>query len=317
MEGSNVAHDVHDEEKFVTFSYHPPYQMEYRVEVGRVIEAMRADEVRSLQEMAEIAYLSPYHFARIFREVTGISPGEFVSALRLQRAKEMLLTTDLSASEVCFEVGYKSLGTFSTRFAQLVGVPPSQIRRLPEELASRADAFELGEHELGPSLASSTRLSSHGSPRGPENGITGRVIAPEASNGGRTLIFVGLFAGAIPQRRPAAGVVLSRPGTYHIQTVPPTVPNGLYHLMAAALPDADDPIKLLLPGDAVRVGRAESTVMVHGGRVTGPVQTSSLDIVLRPMQITDPPVLVSLFGLVARQLSSSRPPKSKVPKTAR
>ncbi len=41
--------------------------------------------------------------------------------MRLQRAKELLLTTDLSASEVCFEVGYKSLGTFTSRFTQLVG----------------------------------------------------------------------------------------------------------------------------------------------------------------------------------------------------
>ena len=95
---------------------------------------MRAGEATSLEEMAGIAHLSPYHFARTFKRVTGVSPGEFGSAVRLQRAKELLLTTDLSASEVCFEVGYGSFGTFSTRFTQLVGVSPGRMRRLPEEL---------------------------------------------------------------------------------------------------------------------------------------------------------------------------------------
>jgi AraC family transcriptional regulator len=65
----------------------------YREEVGRVVEAMRAGEAPSLEAMAEIAHLSPYHFARTFKRVTGISPGEFGSAVRLQRAKELLLTT--------------------------------------------------------------------------------------------------------------------------------------------------------------------------------------------------------------------------------
>ena len=80
----------------------------------------------SLRDMADIAYLSPHHFARTFRRVTGISPGEFQCALRLQRAKRLLLTTDLSASGVCFEVGYGSLGIFTSRFTHLVGVSPGR-----------------------------------------------------------------------------------------------------------------------------------------------------------------------------------------------
>jgi AraC-like DNA-binding protein len=66
--------------------------------------------------MTGIAHLSPYHFARTFRRITGIPPGEFLGALRLQRAKELLLTTDLFTSEVCYEVGYASFGTFTSRF---------------------------------------------------------------------------------------------------------------------------------------------------------------------------------------------------------
>ncbi len=104
--------------------------------IERVISAMRGrvGDTLPLHAMAEIAHLSPYHFARVFRQVTGIPPGEFLGALRLERAKQLLLTTDLSVTEICFEVGYGSLGTFTSRFTRLVGLPPGRTRRLPEEL---------------------------------------------------------------------------------------------------------------------------------------------------------------------------------------
>lgn len=74
----------------------------------RVVAAMYRDEGSALclPTMAEIANLSPYHFARTFRGVTGVPPGEFLTAVRLERAKHLLLGTDLNVAEVCFEVGY-------------------------------------------------------------------------------------------------------------------------------------------------------------------------------------------------------------------
>jgi AraC family transcriptional regulator len=90
----------------------------HRTIVERVVAEMRerVNETLSLWAMTGIAHLSPYHFARTFRRITGIPPGEFLGALRLQRAKELLLTTDLFTSEVCYEVGYASFGTFTSRF---------------------------------------------------------------------------------------------------------------------------------------------------------------------------------------------------------
>lgn len=88
----------------------------------------RVDDTLPLHAMAEIAHLSPYLFTRAFRQFTGIPPGEFLATLRLERAKQLLLTTDLSVAEICFEVGYNSLGTFTTRFTRLVGLSPGRVR---------------------------------------------------------------------------------------------------------------------------------------------------------------------------------------------
>ena len=100
--------------------------------VERVIRVMRdrLDEPLTLQEMSRIAYISPYHFNRIFRQITGIPPNQFFYAMRLETAKRLLLTTNTSVTDLCFDVGYNSLGTFIRRFTGLVGVSPSRFRSL-------------------------------------------------------------------------------------------------------------------------------------------------------------------------------------------
>src|SRR5215213_5738209 len=83
--------------------------------VERVILAMRErlDKPLSLENMAEIALLSPYHFNRVFRLITGIPPCKFLNVLRMEAAKRLLVTTKLTVGEVCFSVGYNSQGSFT------------------------------------------------------------------------------------------------------------------------------------------------------------------------------------------------------------
>src|SRR4051794_36729248 len=92
----------------------------------KVIAAMhqRIDRPSPLAGMAEIAFLSRFYFNRASREITGLPPVRFHTALRIAAAKRLLTTTDLSVTEVCFELGYQSLGTFTTHFHQLVGISP-------------------------------------------------------------------------------------------------------------------------------------------------------------------------------------------------
>src|SRR5262245_51420880 len=102
------------------------------VAVRRVIKAMleNLDDDLTIDDMARIAMFSKFHFSRMFQRVTGVSPGRFLSALRLQRAKQLLLSTSFNIADISHRVGYTSVGTFSSRFTRSVGISPIAYRRL-------------------------------------------------------------------------------------------------------------------------------------------------------------------------------------------
>jgi AraC-like DNA-binding protein len=82
-----------------------------------------------VEALARGVHMSAGHFSREFRLAYGESPYGYLMTRRIERAMALLRRGDLSVTEVCFEVGCSSLGTFSTRFTELVGVPPSTYRR--------------------------------------------------------------------------------------------------------------------------------------------------------------------------------------------
>jgi AraC-like DNA-binding protein len=79
--------------------------------------------------LAREAHASPAHFSRSFKRAFGETPHQYLLRRRIERAKELLRITDLSVTEVSLEVGFHSLGSFSTAFRELVGEPPSQYAR--------------------------------------------------------------------------------------------------------------------------------------------------------------------------------------------
>ena len=83
-----------------------------------------------VEALARGAHMSAGHLSRQFRLAYGESPYSYLMTRRIERAMALLRRGDLSVTEVCFAVGCSSLGTFSTRFSELVGVPPSTYRRL-------------------------------------------------------------------------------------------------------------------------------------------------------------------------------------------
>lgn len=83
----------------------------------------------SLTQVAKYSCMSKYHFSRVFTNVFGESPNTFVAKLRIEKAKKMLVTEKLSIREVCENVGYSSIGSFSSLFRKQVGMSPTQYRR--------------------------------------------------------------------------------------------------------------------------------------------------------------------------------------------
>lgn len=255
----------------------------HRQAIERVILTIhdRLGEVLSLDEIAEIAMISPYHFNRVFRQVTGIPPVQFLGAARLEAAKRLLLTTDSKVIDICFEVGYNSLGTFTRRFTELVGLPPCRLRQL-------AASFHSSHMK---DICDFMRISNSAQPSLLSSGVTGNITAPDQFNGP---IFVGLFPAHIPQGRPLACGLLTAPGPYQIAPVP----DGRYHAFALAFDWSADALTYLLYEKALRGTSGPMPVVVRNGQVQG-----RADIMLQTGQLTDPPILLALPFLLAERMA--------------
>lgn len=175
----------------------------------------------SVADIADHVGYSEFHFSRIFSSVVRSSPVPYVAALRFQRAKQLLLTTDEPVVDICHAVGFSSPGTFSRRFAAEVGVTPGGLRRLAQCVGDR----------LPP---------AHTLPTGPGRGtLTGTAHLTDGARallGREPQIWVGLFASPRPARRPLAGTLRYGEGSFSL-----AVPSRAPWLMAAALPREADP----------------------------------------------------------------------------
>lgn len=256
----------------------------HRRAVERVITDARERlcEPISLQDMSRVAYVSPFHFNRVFHQITGLPPNKFISAMRLDEAKRLLLNTNLSITDICFDVGYNSLSTFTRRFTERVGLGPREFRYLAERITP-ASVESLCAHYA--------ELTQRAALRDTFEGVEGFV---DFSKPGGGPIFVGLFPAHIPQSRPVGGALLTSPGAFRIGPVP----DGTYYLLAAALPRPADTLGYLLPDSAsLSVGAWNGPVIVREGKANG-----WFNISLRPMVLTDPPLLVSLPFLLSDSL---------------
>jgi AraC family transcriptional regulator len=229
--------------------------------VERAIAAMieRLDQPLTLEDLAAVAHFSPWYFNRVFRVGTGVPPCRFLATLRMAAAKRLLLTTDERVTDICFDVGYRSLGTFTTQFGLLVGVAPQDLRR-----RTRACAMSI------PEPAEPASVAAEGSIAGCDE---------------HRLVFVGLFAAPLAQGRPAACTVREGPGRYALAAPP----DGRFHVVAAAFPRSTDPETYLLPDpERVQVAATRAPVAFRHGR------TVRVDLELRGMRFTDPPILLAL-----------------------
>lgn len=93
------------------------------------IEENLAREI-GLRELAAVAQLSPFHFSRVFKRATGITPHQLVAQRRLDRARQMLSDGNLSLSEIALACGFANQSHFSAVFSRALGMPPGRYRAL-------------------------------------------------------------------------------------------------------------------------------------------------------------------------------------------
>jgi AraC family transcriptional regulator len=235
----------------------------HRRAVERAIATMRVrlGEPLSLRDLANSAFMSPYHFNRTFREMTGLPPRHFLSMLRLETAKRLLLTTQASVTDVCLDVGYTSLGTFVRRFHNMLGVSPRRLRRLRPRNAPRNDRARAVDGAI----------------------VSGEVVASGDFSGA---VIIGLFETPAPQGPAVACAMLPRPGRFRMTGVP----DGQFYLFAAGLIASDSADAALLHESAPRGGGL--LIDVHGGRVH-----DDLHVELRSPVPLDLPILVPVAAI--------------------
>jgi AraC-like DNA-binding protein len=95
------------------------------------------DQPLDLEQISGEACLSRYHFLRLFRRAFNKTPHQYLTQRRIEKAKELLSSSGLTVTDVCFEVGFESLGSFSSLFHKHVGHPPITFRAIVFERHER------------------------------------------------------------------------------------------------------------------------------------------------------------------------------------
>ncbi|MGO4694758.1 helix-turn-helix domain-containing protein [Paenibacillus sp. 2TAB26] len=250
------------------------HEVAVKAAIVQMVERME-DSTLSTGMLAKLISYSPFHFDRIFRSTTGIPPRLYLSALRFQWSKKLLLKSTLSVTEVGQTVGYSSFSTFSSKFSSFIGLSPQQFRHFIE---SRL----LGLNELR-----SIRL-----PEGIKalSAIEGNVKASESLHG---VICIGLFPRPIPMGKPMGCTMVFESGAYVI----PNVPDGTYYIMSIAFSWDASLDEYLHPQHSWR-GKANGKITVTDGVAKG-----ESNVTLRPPKFYDPPILISFPVLVQAYLN--------------
>ncbi|MFG3104759.1 helix-turn-helix transcriptional regulator [Streptomyces sp. NPDC048182] len=238
--------------------------MEHLVQHAVTTIHERYGEALSLDDLARTAMVSKYHFLRQFTRVTGVTPGRFLNAVRLQEAKRLLRTTPLTVADIAVRVGYSSAGSFTRRFTEAVALSPTGYRALSRTPRTPRTAVP---------------APAGGAARPARCGAVGGVLHP--GDGAGPPVCVGAFAGPLVQGAPVCLADAGRSGRFHL----PRVPEGTWYLHALAHP-------------AVRArGRDTATLLATAGplEVRGGA-AHRVDLTLCAPDWTRPPVLSALAG---------------------
>lgn len=247
--------------------------MEHIAERAVRIIRERYAEPLSLDDIARAALVSKFHLLRVFSQVTGVTPGRFLGAVRIGEAKRLLRHSDLGVAAISCSVGYSSTGSFTSRFTGSVGIPPTQYRQV-----SRGQ----GEFAVRPPAGG----------RGDRTCCQVRGVARAAAEPAST-IYIGTFDSPILQGHPSSWVATDQLGPFVLRQVP----YGVRYLHATMRAVRERP------------GRPLETVLLTatvGPLRIDPYAGAEVDLVLCPRDWSHPPILFAAPGL--EMLAETSPP---------
>lgn len=177
-------------------------------------------------DLADHAGYSPFHFARMFAARTGIGPGQYLTAQRMDTARRMLLHGDDAVIDVATAVGFSSLSSFSRRFRAVVGVAPGAWRHLADDVADHPPR----PFSLLPDAPSGVRVHLD--------------IPAEVGRRGDASVWVGWYPSPAPFGLPHAGLLVTSRERVELPLCP-----GAPFLLGFAVPAHTDVLDLLTPED--------------------------------------------------------------------
>lgn len=250
----------------------------YQRGVERAIQVMyaRLEEPLTVDDLAAAAFMSRYHFTRVFAKITGATPARFLAAIRMQEAKRLLLRTDRSVTDICFDVGYNSLGTFTRIFADFVGFPPVRFRQISLSFIG------LATEDVIPLLPASQTPNESPS-------IKGAVVCDKPL----ALVTVAIFPTAIPRSHPIECVCLAETRSFEFSCAPP---RGARLFSAGMSVAANMEDCILLNDERVFVGTASPLRASDG----------TLQVRLSVRKCVEPPVVVAFPLLIAESIMARK-----------
>lgn len=228
--------------------------------IREVLEVIRTDPRadHSLSALSERFFYSRFHFHRLFMAHTGTTPARYIAGVRMRESKRLLINTEYSVMEISAAVGYSSVGTFTTQFSNLVGVPPATYRKLIDT----AEPLHLGDLYDTPS-------GSYGATIDCPSDLTDPIT------------FVGIFRTDLPQGHPVSYSMTHRP---EISYAP--IDEGTSATMFAVSHEADQSL--------VEVDLSDSAgTLVAATALGGPDPLAPAQVELRPQSDLDPPIVSS------------------------
>ncbi|GIN62183.1 AraC family transcriptional regulator [Robertmurraya siralis] len=248
------------------------------VDILTYIKTNLSDEL-TIEEVAGHFGYSKYHFSREFKRLTGFSAADYLSSIKIERAKQELLKQNFSVTDSSFDAGFSSLGTFSTTFAKKTGLSPREYKKQVESLYGITKEYE---------RKSPCTLHYYSEEKNTEknNQLSLTIHYPE--NYESSITFAGLFRSPIPNHKPIVGTALAQTNRHTFTHIP----DGDYYLLVCSIEKTMNPLRYFVLNECLR-GKVEEVLHFPSS------EHSHVEVHLRPPLPEDPPILINLPKLLA------------------